>query len=173
VEENIMVKLVETENGQYKIYYTYSTGSEAKERILNKMFALSKSADTRTFWWRATNNKNEHEICGEIHSKNHADGTIEKGMSVSESVAYQYFNGFKYIYAVTGDVIGTGSDGEPLLKNAIALTKSAQNPSARYLKKEKHFNQLSPELDKLMVNMLNGVELVQGNFNNEREVLSA
>lgn len=168
-----MVKLVKTESGQYKIYYTYSTGSEAKESILNKMFKLSKSADTRTFWWRATNNKNEHEICGEIHSKNHADGTIEKGMSVSESVAYQYFNGFKYIYAVTGEVVGTGSDGEPLLTNAVALTKPAKNPAARYLKKEKQFNQLSPEMDSLMVNMLNGVELIYGTPNNEEEVLSA
>jgi hypothetical protein len=144
-----MIKLVQTAEKQYTIYYTYSTPSEARDRLMDKMFKLSKGTERRDFWWRATNNKNEHEICENLRSKNHADGTMESGISVSESVAYQYFHGYKYIYAVSGEVIGTGSDGEPILKNAKALTKPSRKPSKRYLDKEEKLSQLSEELNPL------------------------
>ena len=168
-----MINLVKTQDGNYKIYYTGSTGSEARDFLVNKMFDLSKGTmEEREFFWRATNNKHEDEICSDIFSKNHADGTIEGGLSVSEGVAYQYFNGFKYIYAVTGEVIGTGSDGEPILRNAIALTKPSKTPSTKYLKREKKYNKLPIELEPLMVNMLAGIESAYGTpLENETETV--
>lgn len=44
-------------------------------------------------------------------SKNHMTGEQEDGLSVWESPKYA----FKYQYRVSGDVVGIGSDGEPLL----------------------------------------------------------
>ena len=167
-----MIRLVKTADNQYTIFYTYSTPSEARDSLNDKMFQLSKGTNRR-FWWRATNNKNEHEICGELRSKNHANGTLEAGMSVSESVAYQYFNGFRYIYAVTGEVIGSGSDGEPLLKNVKALTKPAKNPSRQYIREDEKLNQLSEELKPLFLCGLRAANITSqyGEYNGGDEVL--
>lgn len=69
------------------------------------------------------------------HSRNHADNTLESGVSVYEGLilpdksaktlpaSNQEFCGMltlrdRPLYEVTGTPIGTGSDGEPLLKNA-------------------------------------------------------
>lgn len=163
-----MAKLVE-ENGQYTIYYTYCTASEAREELTNKMYELSKSPESRTFWWRATSNKHEDEICHEICSVNHATGEHEAGLSVSESTSYQYFNDdYTYIYPVTGDVVGTGSDGEPILKNAVALAKPTKSPSKKYLKKEEAFNKLPKDLVSLMCAMCRGIQAI----NNTTELKS-
>jgi len=68
-------------------------------------------------YFRFTNNPNEFELVskGELKaSKNHAEGFTENGLSVSESPSYGV-QGYKYGYRVTGNIIGYGSDGEPLL----------------------------------------------------------
>ncbi len=151
-----MIKLVKTDEGKYTIFYTYSTGAECRDALMNKMFDLAKGTEHRDFWWRCTDNKTEDEICKNLISKNHRDGFSEDGMSVSEGVSYQYFHGYKYIYPVTGEVVGSGSDGEPILRNVTALTKPAKNPSKRYLKKEDKLNQLSEELMTLYRHHLRG-----------------
>ena len=80
-------------------------------------------------YYRGTNNINEPQyiINGTFHlSKNHLTNKLEKGLSVADvfnnesgisvsSTYEQLLKYFKYVYIVTGDEIGIGSDGEPLL----------------------------------------------------------
>jgi hypothetical protein len=78
-------------------------------------------------------------VCG--HSMNHANGTAEKGVSVfygeklpNGRVRALPKNAIEFssmallrdrpLYIVTGDEVGTGSDGEPLLANCRILRKS-------------------------------------------------
>jgi hypothetical protein len=49
-----------------------------------------------------------------LRSKNHADNLNETGLSVANGVHYGV-QGYKYGYIVQGEIIGHGSDGEPLL----------------------------------------------------------
>ncbi len=71
-------------------------------------------------FYRYTNNPKElllaerHELRA---SRDQRDGTLERGVSVSQSPVYGVM-GYKYAYRLTGRVIGTGSDGEPLLDPA-------------------------------------------------------
>ena len=68
-------------------------------------------------FWRFTNLKNEPLLAakGELRkSINHADNTVEAGLSVADGAHYSA-QGYKYGYQVSGSVIGVGSDGEPLL----------------------------------------------------------
>lgn len=65
-------------------------------------------------FFRGTDNEKELDYLknGTIRaSKNHMTGEQEDGVSVWESPKYP----FKYQYRVSGEVIGVGSDGEPLL----------------------------------------------------------
>jgi len=61
-----------------------------------------------------------------MKSRNWRTGRFELGVSVSEHPYYKIAHGYKYIYVVTGDVIGRGSDGEPVLANVRPLTKPAR-----------------------------------------------
>lgn len=68
-------------------------------------------------YWRFTNNKNEINLIkdGNLRrSKNHVDNTYEKGLSVADGAHYG-IRGYKYGYGINGNVIGNGSDGEPVL----------------------------------------------------------
>ena len=167
-----MINLVRTQDGNYRIYYIGATGGEARDYLMDKMFKLYKgNPEERKFFWRATNNKNEHEICGRIYSKNHADNTVEKGLSVSESEAYWYFHGYRYIYAVTGDLIGSGSDGEPIIVNAVALTKPSKTPSKKYRKVENKYKKLPKELEPLMLSMLAGIQAIYGRPSEDETII--
>lgn len=71
------------------------------------------------YYWRATNNADEIVLIksGELWpSTNHADGSTELGLSVTDHFGYVMSMGYKYGYRVRGTVIGAGSDGEPILK---------------------------------------------------------
>ncbi|RMG90135.1 MAG: hypothetical protein D6706_20150 [Chloroflexi bacterium] len=73
------------------------------------------------WYWRGTNRADEIEDIAsgvQIMSRNHATGELEQGMSVSKTLATVWAYGYKYAYKVTGDEIGTGSDGEPVIVNA-------------------------------------------------------
>lgn len=66
------------------------------------------------WFYRGTDNPKEIEYLknGTMRpSTNHATGEKEDGVSVWENSKYA----FKYLYRVTGEVSGVGSDGEPLL----------------------------------------------------------
>ena len=68
-------------------------------------------------FWRMTNNKNEPKLAtsGQLKpSRNHTEGFDEKGVSVADSPHY-IMAGYSHGYPVSGQVIGSGSDGEPLL----------------------------------------------------------
>lgn len=65
-------------------------------------------------FYRGSDNKKELEYIknGTLKaSKNHMTGKSEDGVSVWESPKYS----FKYMYKVSGKVVGIGSDGEPVL----------------------------------------------------------
>lgn len=76
-------------------------------------------------YYRGTNNIDEPKLIHDklIHpSKNHLSGNREKGLSVSDTLHIAKF--FKYVYKVSGNEIGTGSDGEPILDiNTIKFIK--------------------------------------------------
>jgi len=74
------------------------------------------------YFFRATNNTKEPEL-GDFKSTNYVTGQKEKGMSVSPHPRYAVFNNLKHLYAVTGEIAGYGSDGEPLLTNVKFLKK--------------------------------------------------
>ena len=79
----------------------------------------------QNFFFRATDNKNEIDVVTEnpnLKSKNQGQGFYEKGLSVSEHFGYQKYFNYKYIYVVTGKIVGYGSDGEPLLQNVKVLS---------------------------------------------------
>lgn len=68
-------------------------------------------------FWRMTNNTKEPRLAaaGQLRrSRNHADGFDEKGVSVADGAHYT-MAGYTHGYRVTGEVVGLGSDGEPLL----------------------------------------------------------
>ena len=115
--------------------------AKAKEAIEEWLHEVGKSKKDRTWWWRCTSNKEEDKVVGEISSFNHASGFYEEGLSVSEHEFYQSFCGFRYIYPVTGEFVGTGSDGEPLLKNVKPLGRPQASPHKKYVK-------LNEQLDK-------------------------
>lgn len=117
------------EAGRVVVVYSYLMRHEVQTAVYNRLYELQHAG--HGYWFRATNNAREHLICANLRSRNHLDGSMEAGMSVSEHPAYQ-LGGYKYIYVVTGDVIGTGSDGEPVLANARALTKPARTLPAEW-----------------------------------------
>jgi len=83
-------------------------------------------------YFRFTNNPNEIQIAkaGALrNSINHADNTIESGVSVAQRPHYG-IQGYKHGYQLTGDVIGYGSDGEPLLDPKTIRVLSDLMPSA-------------------------------------------
>ena len=102
-------------------------------------------------FYRATNNENEHLIENPI-STNHLTGCEEKGLSVyytdiymQKSTGAQEYNGKKYIGIVTGNIIGFGSDGEPVLTDV----KWVQKPICRLPKKYSRENiEIKRELTK-------------------------
>lgn len=67
---------------------------------------------------RCTNNADELDLIasGEISpSSNYRDGYRERGLSVSSEWSYAAGGEYKYVYFISGTVIGHGSDDEPLL----------------------------------------------------------
>jgi hypothetical protein len=87
--------------------------SEAIQRELFKQFQPKYD-----HFWRFTNNRKEPLLVrsGEIRpSYNYADNFSEKGLSVATGPEYS-IHGYPYGYGLRGEVIGSGSDGEPVLR---------------------------------------------------------
>lgn len=128
--------LIKAPNG-YMVVYSYMMAHEAKDAISRRLAELGAGTDNgRSHWWRCTNDKNEHKRVSDIVSRNHRDGYCEGGLSVSTHTGYQSW-GYKYIYPVTGDYIGRGSDGEPLLTNVVALGCPKATPHKKYVDLDK------------------------------------
>ena len=93
------------------LYYTHTVGKGVHREAREYVFACLH--DGQEIYYRRTNNYTEHML-GDIRSFNHRDRYVEQGMSVSQ---HPFYPGYKYTGVVTGDVIGHGADGEPLLRN--------------------------------------------------------
>lgn len=122
-----------------------SPTKEVWNRLFYSLRDLQRRPVQRDYWFRCTENKNEHLICGEIRSQDAATGREEAGLSVADHMGYQSLYQYSYIYVVTGEVAGYGADGEPVLKNARALTKPAKTLPKKWRERhEKECRQNSP-----------------------------
>lgn len=84
-------------------------------------------------YWRGTNRRDEYKdvLAGvQILSRNHANGDIEAGMSVSTTLATVWAYKYKYCYKVEGVMIGYGSDGEPLLQEVRPIGRIVRSEVA-------------------------------------------
>lgn len=85
--------------------------------------------------YRATNRKeefNDIKSGKKIISKDHSSGRLEKGLSVATDLHYA-IRGYKWVYKISGKVIGFGADGEPLLDDykVIGRIQSADRAIAK------------------------------------------
>lgn len=105
---------------------------ELRDRIRDAMFARFNPKYDHFF--RFTNNADELGLIarGQLRaSTNHLDRTIERGLSVADGPHYS-IHGYRHVYPVRGNVVGKGSDGEPLLAldTLQPLTKKMLSPAA-------------------------------------------
>ena len=120
-------------SGDLFIIFSYMMEHQVRDTIDRVLYEMRHKVTSRNYWFRATNDPQEDKHIPK-QSQNHATGQRERGLSVSEHPYYQDM-GYKYIYVVTGQVIGAGSDGEPLLHNVRALTRPARMLPATWLKR--------------------------------------
>ena len=105
-------------------------------------------------YYRYTNNKSELELAHNKelrNSRNHNTGIEEAGLSVSTHPFYGSFNGYKYGYMVTGDVVGFGSDGEPLLDTKTLIVLSGITSDFGSLEKDYRGRENQIAKDRLML----------------------
>lgn len=96
-------------------------------------------------YWRGTNRPAEvaELLSGkQLVSSNHVTGGKEAGLSVSETPATIFAYGYKHGYPVTGDIVGHGSDGEPLLGNVKPVTAKAMAAKMIFAKDKARLEQL-------------------------------
>lgn len=77
---------------------------------------INEIAGYTQVYYRGTNNPNEPELIRNKQIKlshNHLTADNEAGLSVSDTIKIKRY--FKYVYLVSGNEVGLGSDGEPLL----------------------------------------------------------
>lgn len=97
--------------------------------------AIAAAMPAQAGFWRGTNRAEEAADVAAglaIQSRNHVTGELEDGLSVSSTLATVWAYGYAYAYRVDGDVVGAGSDGEPLIANArpIGAVMSADDAIA-------------------------------------------
>lgn len=109
----------------------FATNADARDKAL--LAAKDKFGVKYDHFWRFTNNKDELPlaVAGKLrNSRNHAQGFSEEGLSVADGVHY-LSDGYKWGYPVKGQVVGYGSDGEPLLDPKTIEVLSRELQSAR------------------------------------------
>lgn len=84
-------------------------------------------------YWRGTDNKKEISILAKLKSRDHSTGQAEKGVSVSKNLGGSAFHGYPYYYQITGDMVGVGADGEPVLVNIRAASRLMSLAEAKKL----------------------------------------
>ena len=112
--------------------YNHNRAEKIKAIINNELALLGGEIQEGVFY-RGTNNKKEIELLksGAIRpSTNHLTGEAEDGLSVFPKVEYASHT---YTYKVTGDIIGVGADGEPLLDVKTVRAVSELHPTEHYL----------------------------------------
>lgn len=102
-----------------RIAINYSSGNNNTREIVtamveNEIDILGGIREDGVFYRVTSNDKEAGYIkAGKIRaSKNHMTGEKEDGLSVWETVKYAD----KHLHKISGEVIGIGSDGEPILK---------------------------------------------------------
>ncbi len=118
--------------GRLVILYSYMARHEVRYAVDAALYRVMDEG--RDYYFRATNNALEHLMLDQVCSTNHLTGQREAGLSVAEHPAYTAM-GYRYAYIVAGDVVGRGSDGEPLLADARALTKPAPSIPREWLER--------------------------------------
>jgi len=107
-------------------------------------------------FFRFTDNKDEIKLVKNKelnNSRNYNTGREENGVSVSTHTGYQ-IQDYKYGYAVTGNVIGYGSDGEPL------LDPKTMKPLSR-MYSEKSFDKLDKIKEKYLIKVLKEIGMTR------------
>lgn len=100
-------------------YYTSDTNQSDLHALADWIASQTRGSGDPSIFWRGTDRPGEYKDIKsgkQIISRNHVDNRPEAGLSVASEphyVAMQYKHG----YQVTGDLVGIGSDGEPLLSN--------------------------------------------------------
>jgi hypothetical protein len=114
---NVDVEPMGRVTARYYLPYRTSDTTQGTRDAISEYFErlLPPKPD---YYWRGTNNRDEIRLLrrGELRpSKNHADNTWERGLSVADHLGYVVLAGYKYGYRVRGQVIASGSDGEVVL----------------------------------------------------------
>lgn len=110
-------KTARLEDGKLVVEWPGFGSSPASLADFARAEASKIAAPKYDHFFRFTNNKDEVSLAlakALRPSKNHAENFVEAGLSVADGPHYSTA-GYKYGYPVRGRVIGTGSDGEPLL----------------------------------------------------------
>ncbi len=148
-------------DGTLVVYIGLGTVVDIRRRLADKHYEAKMSAGTREYWFRATFNADETTKLVGFRSKDHATGHQEAGMSVSEHPYYQSAFGYPYIYVVTGDVLATGADSEPVLGNVKALTEPAEALPAEWAERHKRETSASdpcPGFDAMQCELVDATE---------------
>jgi hypothetical protein len=107
--------LIRLPDGTLVMRYCYATAGAARAELRNELYRLRHQPDSRLWWWRCTNNRREHKMLDQVMSRDDRDSRSEGGLSVSEHVGYQC-RGYRYIYPVSGRVIGHGATASRSLR---------------------------------------------------------
>ena len=84
-------------------------------------------------YWRGTNSPKEYEAVKAGHqvlSRNYVEDAELSGMSVDRGLATVWLGEYRFCYQVDGDIIGSGPDGEPLLRNVRVLSELLEASTA-------------------------------------------
>lgn len=114
-----------------------SDGTDVRDKVAfavkTEVRRLGGATEPGVFF-RGTNNKDEISLLesGKLrNSENHATGEKEDGVSVWDGMNYA---SHKYTYKVTGEIVGQGADGEPVLDPKTMKVVGGIKSTADYMK---------------------------------------
>ncbi len=108
------------------VFPAQTTRDKIEAAVLDHMDTL------RGYFFRCTMDKAEDQHIPTA-SYNYRDCHAEKGLSVASHPGSFALTTYKYVYMVSGDIVGFGSDGEPLLANVKALSRPAAKIAREWL----------------------------------------
>lgn len=136
------------ENGNFVTYDKENKRISVANAVRNEIAILGGEKEPGVFY-RVTNNKKEISLVksGQMrNSFNHVNEEEELGVSVWDRIIY--FNK-KYAYKVTGEIVGVGSDGEPVLDpktiKAVSPIKSIEDVKKQHLVAQEKGKQMFKE----------------------------
>lgn len=142
-----------------------SSGFESLDDFRQKVFeaAREKYGTQYDHYFRFTNNPKELDLAksGALRpSMNHADGFMEKGLSVADGPHYGAV-GYKYGYPVMGRHVGWGSDGEPLIDpKTVNVLSDRLFDSIDLMRKDKEIQEEILKKAGLSIDYFDGVQFL-------------